>query len=74
MDNKTKIALILIIYAVLAIIPGILGYVQYMSGPQDNDECDSCHNNRANMSFVNETDAGYDTGSISMKYGNKDIP
>jgi hypothetical protein len=71
MNKKIKIGIILIIYAVLAVIPGVLGYLQYTSGQQESTtSCDSCHidsSKNANISFSNNTDPVHDPGRNAEK-------
>jgi len=80
MDTKIKIGLILIIYAALAVIPGVLGYIQYTLGQHEsNVSCNSCHidgSKKANMSFSNNINLVYDTGRNveRTRQGNENIP
>ena len=64
MNKKIKIGLILIIYAALAVIPGVLGYLQYnteQATQYSGGKCGSCHVDpngsiSANISFTNKSD------------------
>ena len=63
MNNKIKIGLILLIYAALAVIPGVLGYLQYdteQATQYSGGKCGSCHvdpsgSTSTNISISNKT-------------------
>lgn len=72
MNNKIKIGLILIAYAALAIIPSVLGYLQYnreQASQFSEGSCGSCHvdpNVRVstNIIFSNKTNQISDPNAI----------
>jgi len=75
MNTKIKIGLILIIYAALAVIPGVLGYLQYNTEQvtqYGGGKCGSCHvdpngSTSTNISFSNKTNQIPDTNATENR-------